>query len=785
MTQTPENQQQYGSILTILGENAEQNGKLQNKQITFTHMAIGDANDEYVQPDRKQTALVNELARIPVNSVDVLQPTPDSVPMLKVEAILPDDVNDLVIREFAAVATFDGNTYFHAVGNNARIYVPPPVNNGNVSTPVTLEMIFVITSADPIVEMDPNVVTASREYVDATATSITQEWLGLNVFPKKQGVPAKVGNIIPKDTEALRLQKNGEVKIYILDRHVPSDGVLELITENSVTISGEQYELYPQKVKLPTAKSFNLFVMNRLIENQVVETEGYYTPGDGGAAVYFMSASEPADGHGNLPAGDLTAVIISAPTDKNHGVLTSASLDPTIALNNRAAIEAMLRNRRFNYFELISNGDVHIIGSIHPLRSNIKIRHDKACNIKGYLSDPSSSVVSVGHIFGFPIYKDPDNNELEIVEQCVGVEYKLEGDIASIYRDSHVKPHNNNCIGFYNAKSCYVVGSGGVSESDHKGVTFDGDAVDCHIDIGYIKNTSNEPWQMKGNGTDERYTNTVRVGVIENPKFDGGNNHVVGFVSHCDLCIVRIGSYVGDKSLNPILVGAFDCNKVIVKETYCENVSQILRQYDTAHGEVFDVNYKNTDSVINRAGLQVDVHKTSSIKRVICKGGAATAAYHSEVTHSRFNRLIIRDNDFSAVSTPSNFELYKGQASASLPNNTNISGNETPLGYDATRHPNMSYGLSGNLISGTPHSFTYHVYDPDFRYTKMSLQLMSSSPDNLVRLQVETNLRSLVVSDKTYHLYVGPHIIECVNNNGLLTFTAPSGYNFSWVEASN
>ncbi|EOS8341155.1 phage tail protein [Vibrio parahaemolyticus] len=166
MSETPENQQQYGSILTILGENAEQNGKLQNKQITFTHIAIGDANDTYIQPDRKQTALTNELARIPVNSVDVLQPTPESVPMLKVEAILPDDVNDLVIREFAAVATFDGNTYFHAVGNCARIYVPAPVNNGNVSTPVTLEMIFVITSADPIVEIDPNVITASRQYVN-------------------------------------------------------------------------------------------------------------------------------------------------------------------------------------------------------------------------------------------------------------------------------------------------------------------------------------------------------------------------------------------------------------------------------------------------------------------------------------------------------------------------------------------------------------------------------------------------------------------------------------------
>lgn len=165
MTNTPESQQQFGSILTLLGENAEQNGKLQNKQIMFTHIAIGDANDTYVQPDRAQTALVNEVARIPVNSVDVYQPTPDSQPMLKVEAILPDTVYDVIIREFAAVAEFNGSNYLHAVGNCARIYVPKPLNNGNVSTPVTLEMIFVITSAEPIIEIDPNVVTASREWV--------------------------------------------------------------------------------------------------------------------------------------------------------------------------------------------------------------------------------------------------------------------------------------------------------------------------------------------------------------------------------------------------------------------------------------------------------------------------------------------------------------------------------------------------------------------------------------------------------------------------------------------
>ncbi|EJB5271311.1 phage tail protein [Vibrio vulnificus] len=188
----PENEQQYGSILTVLGENAEQNGKLLNKQVEFTHIAFGDANDTYVQPDRKAQALVNELHRIPVNSVDVLQPTPDSVPILKVEAILPDDINDVVIREFAAVATFNGQTYFHAIGNCARVYVPKPINNGNVSNPVTLEMTFVITSADPIVEMDPTVVIASRRFVN--------EYVSKTVFSNFETVEeARLFSFSPRD----------------------------------------------------------------------------------------------------------------------------------------------------------------------------------------------------------------------------------------------------------------------------------------------------------------------------------------------------------------------------------------------------------------------------------------------------------------------------------------------------------------------------------------------------------------------------------------------------------
>ncbi|MCG7585447.1 phage tail protein [Photobacterium sp. OFAV2-7] len=165
----PENQQQYGSILTITGESAEQNSKVLKQSVEITHIAFGDANDSYVQPDRNATSLVNEIGRIPVNAVDVQQATPDSVPMLRVEAILPPDKYDLVIREFAAVATFNGKELYHAVGNCARLYVPKPANNGNMHTPITLEMFYVITSGEAIVEIDPRSVHASREWVKKTA----------------------------------------------------------------------------------------------------------------------------------------------------------------------------------------------------------------------------------------------------------------------------------------------------------------------------------------------------------------------------------------------------------------------------------------------------------------------------------------------------------------------------------------------------------------------------------------------------------------------------------------
>ncbi|MBD0786720.1 phage tail protein [Vibrio sp. Y2-5] len=163
----PESALNYGSILTLLGENAEINGKLNNKPINFTHIAIGDGNDQYVQPSRTQTTLVNEITRIPITGMEKIEPSEEGgIPLLKVWAKIPDNIVDVAVREFAAIAVYDGNSYLHAVGNSVRIPILSGVNNGGEVNDIYIEMTFAVTSLDPIIMIDPTIVTATRKYVD-------------------------------------------------------------------------------------------------------------------------------------------------------------------------------------------------------------------------------------------------------------------------------------------------------------------------------------------------------------------------------------------------------------------------------------------------------------------------------------------------------------------------------------------------------------------------------------------------------------------------------------------
>ncbi|MEI9391475.1 hypothetical protein R5N44_09635, partial [Streptococcus pyogenes] len=120
--------------------------------------------------------------------------------------------------------------------NNARIYVPPPVNNGNVSTPVTLEMIFVITSADPIVEIDPNVVTASREFVLNESLSTSQvDTLTMQL----KGRPHELVGKSLKNKTALYIKDSAQDSDFLCSFGTPPESVISHIDLDLMEVSFE------------------------------------------------------------------------------------------------------------------------------------------------------------------------------------------------------------------------------------------------------------------------------------------------------------------------------------------------------------------------------------------------------------------------------------------------------------------------------------------------------------------------------------------------------------------
>ena len=152
-------------------------------------------------------------------------------------------------------------------------------------------------------------------------------------------------------------------------------------------------------------------------------TKGYYAAGDGGGAEYVaMPSWAPSpDGYGDhLAANGVVLQLVSQPTDLNHGVKVSGTFAASDAWNNRNALQAMLRNPRWSYFELVANGTYYTLGSVHPLRDNITILHRKGCNIRGRYNDtsiPASLTSQSGGMFGFVDYADPDTPPYPLTEQ--------------------------------------------------------------------------------------------------------------------------------------------------------------------------------------------------------------------------------------------------------------------------------------------------------------------------------------------------------------------------------
>ncbi|WP_460416498.1 phage tail protein [Pseudomonas sp. microsymbiont 2] len=156
---------QFYAILTNVGAAKQANADALGIPWKITQMGVGDANGADPTPNATQTRLINEWRRAPLNQLKV---DDKNASVIVAEQIIPADAGGHWIRE---IALYDADGDMVAIANCAPTY-KPLLSQGSGRTQV-VRMNLVVSSASNVqLKIDPSVVLATREYVDAAILNI-------------------------------------------------------------------------------------------------------------------------------------------------------------------------------------------------------------------------------------------------------------------------------------------------------------------------------------------------------------------------------------------------------------------------------------------------------------------------------------------------------------------------------------------------------------------------------------------------------------------------------------
>lgn len=168
--------QLYFSLLTTAGRIKLAASAAGGPAVTITHFAIGDGNGAETNPTAASTALVREVWRTAVESV---QPDPLNPAAVLVTAIIPTAQGGWWMREFGI---FDNAGTMIAVAKPVSQYKPTAAE-GQLED-IRYEFQIVIgETANVTLLVDPSILLASREWVETRKTPINRllqvPWLPL------------------------------------------------------------------------------------------------------------------------------------------------------------------------------------------------------------------------------------------------------------------------------------------------------------------------------------------------------------------------------------------------------------------------------------------------------------------------------------------------------------------------------------------------------------------------------------------------------------------------------
>lgn len=467
----------------------------------------------------------------------------------------------------------------------------------------------------------------------------------------------------------------------------------------------------------------------------------------------------------------------------DYGIEYTAAYDQTIAKANKTAIETALRDTDNEFFILPpSDNTLFICGSIHPLRNNLTIWQQPGCNIVGY--SENAGVSFSGGLFGFVQYQDPDNGNFTVTGTTENVTYVLDGDIQTAFSPSTFGgDYNNNAIAFYDNENCQVVGTGGISKSNHDGINFDGLANNCHVDINYVKDCSTINIAMKGKTAS---FNSVKAKYLYNDLLDDTVNQPTG------RCIVLVGGDKVDVDIEAIVsTKAFPIINVQTVTEHAQisvgsidgNGSHLVRMYATKNITLQNTLYSNLQYVVEVAGVAGDVSlfKNIIIQDVTCVDASVvntSKIVNLAITPDAFERLIVRNCDFGAstgfTEIVNSFVCpYFDVSNTKLPSTYN---------YLATTNPAIKSVL---LASFSDTTFTFNSNTIYGIITSVNLQLIvNAGSTSDPRFVADVSLITLGSSAvPTYNININSTVgdVTITRTGSSYTFTAPAGYMFALV----
>jgi len=151
----------YFAKLTTIGLQRLAEATATYTPLVFFELAVGDGNGSPVTPTAGMTELVNETARVAVNTVDTVPEDPNIV---RVEGLLPATTGGFTIRE---AGLFNEAGELLAIASFPDIYKTTIADDGVIFDAYIRILIAYENAADAIeITADPSVVMATRLYVD-------------------------------------------------------------------------------------------------------------------------------------------------------------------------------------------------------------------------------------------------------------------------------------------------------------------------------------------------------------------------------------------------------------------------------------------------------------------------------------------------------------------------------------------------------------------------------------------------------------------------------------------